>query len=281
MTQTPGTFTNQLNCGARAFDLRAKVSGSSLIAHHGAIGIQHAISDILTEVVQWAGQNPTELVLVYGSHCAGTNCTQMFKDALSSAQIPLIEGGDVAGLTLGTALTRGRLPKGGSVLAIYGDVDENYQPNITCFGDLLGHASNDTHRTSLSASVDQPRSTFSCFGSNSDMAFDPLWTYMTQQCGALAKYSSGLWMAQAHWQNSASTIAQGEVRNSCILRDESKAGVNAKLAQKISQGSFPNINLLEVDNLCGGSGPALLSALRSRFTYDAASYMASLEAVVV
>lgn len=280
MCQQPGTFTNQLNCGARAFDLRAKVSGSSLIAHHGAVSIKHAISDILTEVTQWAGQNPTELVLVYGSHCDGTNCEQMFKDALSSAQIPLIEKSDVAGLTLGTALTHGHLPKGGSVLAVYENVEENYQPNITCYGDLLGHASNDTNRTSLSAGLDQPRSEFSCFGSDAHMAFDPLWAYMTKQCGAQAQHT-GLWMAQAHWQNDASTITQGEVSLSCILKDESKAGVNAKLAQKISEGSFPNINLLEVDNLCGGQGPALLSALRSRFTYDVASYMASLQAVVV
>jgi len=278
MTQVPGTFTTQLNCGARAFDLRLKADGSRLIAHHGAISIKHAISDILAEVMQWAGQNPTELVLVYGSHCTGTNCEQMFKDTLSSAQIPRIEASDVASLTLGTALTRGHLPKGGSVLAVWGDVEENYQPNITCYGDLLGHASNDTNRTSLSAGLDKPRSKFSCYGSDSQMAFDPLWKYMTEQCGV---QHEGLWMAQAHWQNGASTIAQGIVEGSCILKDESKSGVNQKLAQKISQGLFPNINLLEVDDLCGGDGPALLNALRSRFTYDVASYMASLQAIVV
>lgn len=278
MTQVPGTFTDQLNCGARAFDLRAKAVGSSLIAHHGAVGIQHAISDILTELVQWASHYPTELVLVYGSHCAGTNCTQMFKDTLDSSQIPRIECEDVAGLTLGTALTRGHLPNGGSVLAIQDCVDENYEPSITCYGDLLGHAINDTNRTSLSAGVDQPRSRFSCYGSDSQMAFDPLWAYMNKTCGV---QHQGLWMAQAHWQNDASTIAQGEVDRSCILKDESKAGVNDKLAQKIAQGLFPNINLLEVDDLCGGHGPALFKALRSRFTYDVAEYMASREAIVV
>lgn len=280
MTQVPGTFTDQLNCGARAFDLRAKVSGDSLIAHHGAVSINHKISDILTEVVQWAGQNPNELVLVYGSHCAGTNCEQMFKDALSSAQIPLVQGSEVANLTLGTALTRGHLPKGGSVIAVWDIVQENYQPNITCYGDLLGHASNDTRKTSGSAGLGQPRSMFNCFGADAHMAFDPLWAYMTEQCSAQTHHS-GLWMAQAHWQNDATTITQGEASLSCILKDESKAGVNAKLAQKISEGSFPNINLLEVDNLCGGQGPALLNALRSRFSYDVASYLASLQAVVV
>merc|ERR1719440_149287 len=82
------------------------------------------------------------------------------------------------------------------------------------------------------------------------------------------KQQSLLWMAQAHWQYDASSIVEGELELSCILKDESKSGVNEKLAHKISQGLFTHINLLEVDDVCGGHGPALLSALRSRFNYD-------------
>merc|ERR1711865_626234 len=76
------------------------------------------------------------------------------------------------------------------------------------------------------------------------------------------------WMAQGHWQYSTSSIAQGTLQGSCILYDSSQAGVNAKLAQKISSGLYPHINLLEVDDVCGGQGPELLRVLRGRFTYD-------------
>lgn len=272
MTQAPGTFTSQLNCGSRAFDLRPKVDGGKLVAHHGAVTVNIGIATILKEITQWASQNPKELVLVYGSSCDGTDCEKMFFEALTSANIVRVEGSEIKDLTLGTALQRGRLSTGGSVLAVWGGVEENYDPSISCYSQLAKEevaALNATlngnpHNSSLKAA----RDLFSCYGSEAQKAFDPLWSYMTSMTDGRGKQQGKFWMAQAHWQYDTSSVIQGELKLSCILKDESKSGVNKKLADKISSGLFPHINLLEVDDVCGGNGPELLSALRSRFTYD-------------
>merc|ERR1719323_1945226 len=71
-------------------------------------------------------------------------------------------------------------------------------------------------------------------------------------------------MAQAHWQSSPSSIAQAEIRGSCILDDEVRSDLNALLAQRIRRGDFAHMNILEVDNVCD-HGNDILSALRSRF----------------
>merc|ERR1711908_65100 len=91
---------------------------------------------------------------------------------------------------------------------------------------------------------------------------------MSKMTDGRGKQQGLLWMAQAHWQNDASTIAKGELKDSCILKDESLSGLNQKLTAKIAAGIFPHINLLELDDVCGGHGPELLKTLRSRFTYD-------------
>lgn len=266
MTQVPGSFTSQLECGARAFDLRLKAEGSDLITHHGAVSINKKVSDILNEVVEWASKNPTELVLVYGSHCDGDNCASMFSDALGAAKIPSLACGDIPSLTLGSAMQKGQLPNGGAVLAVYGCVEENYDPSIRCYEEILSKgkpSQNQTHK--LQAKGFGP---WNCYGDDAQKAFDPFWAYMTKMSDGRGKQQSKLWMTQAHWQTDASSIAQGEVESSCLLKDESKSGVNEKLASKISSGLFPHINLLEVDDVCGGHGPDILKALRSRFSYD-------------
>lgn len=273
MTQAPGTFSQQLDCGARAFDLRPYQDGTKLLLHHGDVVINHAVSDVLTDVATWASQHPDEFVLIYGSHCSGGNeCPQMFSDALKSAKIPVVECSDIAALTLGTAQERGKLPGGGSVLATWGCVEENYDPSITCYGKLtntkvieMKHAIADTPQGGGQVGAELPEISWSCYGADANKSFDPFWAYITNNADGHGRNQPNLWMTQAHWQYDASSVVQGEFLHSCILLDESKAGVNQKLAQRIRRGEFPHINLLEVDNVCDGHGPELLNALRSRF----------------
>lgn len=280
MTQAPGTFSEQLDCGARAFDLRPHQDGGKLWIHHGAIDIKHVVSDVLAEVINWASRHPDEFVFIYGSHCSGGDmCVQMFSDALKAVQIQQIECSDISSLTLGSAHERGKLPGGGSVLATWGCVEENYNASITCYGELTkaehSRLKNPTTAEGTTVSdaisgVDAgvPKISWSCYGEDAEKAFEPFWAYMAKTSDGSGKNQGNLWMAQGHWQYDASSVVQGELLRSCILLDESKAAVNQKLAQKIRQGQFPHINLLEVDNVCDGHGLELLEALRGRFAYD-------------
>ena len=65
-------FVGQLNCGARALDLRLgfQQSGGSLKFHHGPIYMQdQTVANTMPDVMQWAADHPTELVLLLLSHC--------------------------------------------------------------------------------------------------------------------------------------------------------------------------------------------------------------------
>jgi len=285
MTQVPGSFSSQLACGARAFDIRLYQKWGKLVMHHGDHVIPHTISDVLGEILQWAASNPTELVVLYGSHCNDDDCSKMFYAALELAKIPRVECAEIINLTLGSAMSRGRLPKGGSVLGIFGCVEEHFVPAIRCYGSF---AENDTSRTGNTlqshalqrraigvANVSappmggrDPHTVWTCYDSQADKAFGPFWEYMANMSDGRGKRQSKLWMTQAHWQTDASSIAQGELKASCVLLDESRAGVNSKVAHRIRQGFFSHINLLEVDNVCGGYGLELFKALRGRFMYD-------------
>lgn len=55
-----------------------------------------------------------------------------------------------------------------------------------------------------------------------------------------------LWMAQAHWQYSATSVAEGVLHNSSILLDESKSEINHMLVHNISNYAFPFVNIVEV-----------------------------------
>jgi hypothetical protein len=271
MTQNPGTWTSQLNCGARAFDLRLLSNDGQLIAHHGSVDIKVKVSDLLNELKTWQGKNPNELVIVYGSHCTGDNCAKMFQDALSVASVPLLQCSQISRLTLGSALQIG------SLLAVSGCVQENYDSSISCYGEGADEEPFELRQRPNY----QPNSLFdNCHGSNSQQFFDALWDHVGKISDGRGKNQSDLWMAQAHWQYSASSIAQGTAMDSCILKDESEANVNSKLADKIVAGQFPHINFLEVDNVCDSdqSGMKLFAALRSRFTMDLD--VDSIEAVV-
>jgi len=278
-TQQTGPFSKHLDCGARALDLRMYVKDGHLVMHHAAIVIPHDFVDALNDVKSWVAKQPDELVLLYSSHCDGktdsdkSSCADKVHAAYKTAGIAELDCSKLAGLTMGEAMQQGKFSStAGSVVALVNcGVEENYDPSIKCYGDWTREQGESAlapaHATIRgAANATRPQDIFWCYGRGADKAFDALWGYMSSLCdGATPPHAADgqLWMAQAHWQTDTSSISQGVVHSSCILEDESNAGVNKKLAQRIQQGSFKHINILEVDNVCDG-GQELLQALRSR-----------------
>lgn len=300
MTQFKGTFANQLDCGSRAIDLRPFVDkDGNLMMHHGAIHIKTNFADAMKDVTGWANAHPGELVLLLHSHCDAEkpetvdSCNLKAVQAYKTAGIPLLACQDISKATLGSALEQGRLAGNGSVLAAVNCVDEEYDPSIKCYGDLVleeggsrdaaevlrGQAAVGSVELAALEAAERPLSatkprgdSFACYESDSDKAFTPLWNYMDKLCNTQSPPFAGvnrLWMAQAHWQYDTSSVAQGVLHGSCILKDESKSEVNLQLAQKIRNGDLKHINLLEVDYVCD-HGLDIFDALRSRVVEGAA-----------
>jgi len=306
ITQKQGPFSSQLDCGARALDLRPYVEKGHLRMHHGPLEVAHDLADALSDIKGWVSQHPGELVLVYTSHFDGwsdadrASCRNMTSAAMADVGIPQLDCGKLASMTVEDAMNQGRLgASGGSVAAISDCVAENYDPSIKCYGDILHDGVDQTNSTADARrlrSLAHPNNTsalgevphdgnetndrFVCYGSGAEKAFAGLWTYMEATCNTQEPpYAEDgqLWMAQAHWQYDPTSISQGEVYHSCIIADESASGVNKKLAEKIRQGAFKHINLLEVDNVCDG-GTELLQALQE---HAAAAWVADRTELVV
>lgn len=216
--------------------------------HHGEVVVHQPFAAGLVEIVDWCQRNTDELVVLFVTACSGSNCTVMAEAALQTAGLPIISDCSVlAGLTLAAARNLSRLPSGGLAAAITGPcVDEKYDPSIECY-------------------LFEKGSEYVCYdNSTKSVPVSKLWSYLNASTAIPAHTSDGqLWMAQGHWQYSASSVTAGTLRGSSILADEAKANVNAMLTAAVTAGQFPFLNLLEVDNVCD-HGLELLAALRAR-----------------
>lgn len=295
ITQKQGPFSSQLDCGARALDLRPYFDNGRLVMHHGPAKVDHDFKDALLNVKGWVAQHLGELVVIYISHCDGGSdvdrraCADKTAEAVEFAGIAVLDCAKLGSMTVSDAMEQGHLGgTGGSLVVINeGCVVENYDPSIKCYGDiivddvgkpnstmnasrlaLLAVAPNRTSGPSgefVSGRGDEPNGYYVCYGTGAQKAFTDLWTYMEKTCNTEEPPHADdgkLWTAQAHWQYDPSSISQGEMHHSCITADESAAGVNQQLAARIRSGSFKHLNFVEVDNVCD-SGPELLQALRA------------------
>ena len=125
-----GILYEQLDSGARALDLI--LANGTTIFHHGAIRIHVAFESAIEEVVRWAKDNPTELVLLLTSHFSYENSFQYDDDpdamitALESIYtsfgISYLTCGDIYGWTIGDAKEGAALSGGahGYLLAVDG-----------------------------------------------------------------------------------------------------------------------------------------------------------------
>jgi hypothetical protein len=136
----------------RAFDYRPFVvvdnhprdneENTTIIAHHGPIIIRHQMIDTINEIKQWYLKTKSEeFTLLYISHvegqnCAGDDCTQPIVHLLNSLGIQFIMDCSLTStLSYDDASRMGQLDNStGSLLAIFGCIEENYDPSVTCYG---------------------------------------------------------------------------------------------------------------------------------------------------
>lgn len=237
-TQSVG-LGEQLKCGARSFDYRPTLEDDgTLYAHHGGVTIRKPMQESVSDILTWNVQNPDEFVLLYISHMDSDNCTAAVESLLTSMKVPYTK--DCAALNTWTyahALEVSSLSFGGHLLAIFDCVDEQYDESIECYIDRDVCYEGDKLATK---------------------GYQKLTSYLTT---LTASPPSTLYMVQAHWQSSVSSVAKGTLHLSSLLLDESRATLNAYLAQEIRGQAYPNMGLLEVDNVCDG-GLEILQALQ-------------------
>ena len=123
-----GNITNQLDCGARAFDWRPSLSpdGSSLGFAHGSVFVNASMEAAAHEVVVWSNAHAAEeedgLVLLIVLDC-GDNCNSRTEAALVRAGVRVVSGDGCAiasDYTLGAAMAAAALSGGGHALALVG-----------------------------------------------------------------------------------------------------------------------------------------------------------------
>lgn len=262
-TQQDGLLSSQLSCGARAFDYRPFLrKDGSLVAHHGSVQVPVLSRDSTEDIISWLAQpaHSDELVLLYLSHfqADGETDTQESQRCIDATATLLKDmgiasigyGGDcspLATLTVSEAVSRGHLPSGGSLLAVFDCVNENFNPKVNCWG------MNGIHE-------------YSCYGKNRDVAWGAMQSYVNSTAIPLATPADNLWMLQAHWQSSDESVPLGDLHHSSVLKDEKEAGVNAWLAQTLRDRALPfeTLNLVELDNVCDG-GLEVLAALQGAY----------------
>uniref|UniRef100_A0A7S4LQC2 Uncharacterized protein n=1 Tax=Oxyrrhis marina TaxID=2969 RepID=A0A7S4LQC2_OXYMA len=292
----PKALSKQLQCGARAFDLRPQVDGSGkLVFHHGSVKIEQDADKALQEIVAFANTNPAEedLIIVHSSACSGTNCTGLMSEALARAGIPAEEDcGVVSKLTVSEAAAKGKLAGGGHVLTVTDCVDENYDSKLACWGTdgtvdlsaaslaatcaaagvLLSEPPTLQELVACGEALREPTqlasavagSYYSCWTNSSTKEF-PIQRLLDSLKGVSAKgpQNGRLWQLQSIWQETPESVVLGVAHFSSLLKDEEHSSINAMMKGLIDEGkTFEKINFFEVNNICDG-GPELLASLRA------------------
>eukprot|EP00301_Raphidiophrys_heterophryoidea_P025758 c8716_g1_i1.p1 GENE.c8716_g1_i1~~c8716_g1_i1.p1 ORF type:complete len:363 (-),score=107.27 c8716_g1_i1:238-1326(-) len=232
-------FAPQLDCGSRAFDIRALEKNGQLIMHHGSVEVNHSLADGLKEIIAWLSQHPSELVVAFVADCDGTSCWDAVSSTLQSLNLTLASCPAIATVTVAQAKQSFALAQGGAMIVTNNCVQENYDPTIECYeGDDW------------------------CYGYGKDKPLNQLWRYTNSTSSNPPPQS--FWMTQVHWQYSTTSIALGQLHFSSILDDEMQSSVNSQFVSLFHQGWFgPYFNFVELDYVCD-HGLDVQSALTSR-----------------
>jgi len=296
VNQPVGPLSLQLDCGARALEIRPHWTGEKLVFWHGEVDIgassidgintfDTTFDDALVNVKQWAEAHPGELVLMITAHCSkngygGTvECMQKTNEAYEKAKISVVSAQDMRWMTVKQALEKGKVGSGGSVVAFWPDkltLQTKWVSSLGCYKTGSGGTSstiaslqtNASIRSDLSSTQIPPElqalfdgeSGWNCLGKNKEKAFEAMWLYLK----AVTSKQRGFFnQAQALWQYGGEATTLGITRDRCILQVTEKSGINRRVAESIRKDELGHINLLEVDNVCDG-GSDILEALRGR-----------------
>mmetsp|Transcript_29050 Transcript_29050/g.37494 ORF Transcript_29050/g.37494 Transcript_29050/m.37494 type:complete len:362 (-) Transcript_29050:84-1169(-) len=295
MTQSAG-FTEQLECGARAFDARPAVNGDGeLVWHHGDIVVNYSFVSSMNEVIEWCGANQDELVLMDIVDCNGDGCNEAVTTALEDLAIPSITTCDwFNNASLSDAREAATLSNGGQLLALIGGCTQmNYEPSIACSGYNKTKNNNDNEllscfdtskdlfeKKTLSEQIEQctkeeneellkkdAKNVYRCYDDDitNEFPINRMFEYLDNTSASYDssfKHTGQLWQMQSLWEETDASVALGTLARSSLLEDEVRSSLNNKLTSAVEAGRWSDISLLEVNNVCDG-GPALFTALRN------------------
>jgi hypothetical protein len=202
-----GNLTDQLNCGARAFDLRPTLDNNDLYFNHGPIEIKTPFKTAINDVISWHNKHQNETILLYISHCNGESCIKETIKQLND---------------LGIKSDCHIKPY--AISGFINCIDENYDQTTTCYNGLKNCWSDDIQYKHLLTSLDSYAS----------------------------KTYNNLWLLQAHWQYTKSSIESGIVHLSSIIKDELNSQLNKKILSEIKNQRWKNISIIQLDNICDG-----------------------------
>jgi hypothetical protein len=260
-----GSVYEQLNNGARALDLRPKLlANGTVIFQHDAINIFVSFERLLTDAVNWCGENNDELVLLLPSNFAYQSSTNdnTLVSAVSSIYnklgITYAHCNAVYGLTVAKTMELAALPSGGFLLALDG---QDY------YGTFCGKSN-----WVQSQLVMCRNASYNCVSSSEPLK--ALKSYVVQSANNDATddfsilgppvnlYNTPFNEIQALWQVDTYSAASGVSRLSSILDDNTESKINQYMVKLIHGDLLNAISLFAVDNVAL-NGNAMLSVLRN------------------
>jgi len=137
----------QLDCGARSFDLRLVKTGGEIHFHHGETAIlnwvsSQTLSGELPRLIEWAREHPSQFVVIVVGHCAEKGWIEYSSKPCSDEEFvkPFAAQGvafetkcdKLRNMTLAEAMKASALRNGGHLLAIDIDcVETNWKSEVT------------------------------------------------------------------------------------------------------------------------------------------------------
>jgi hypothetical protein len=249
-TQSQG-LAGQLECGARAFDARPlNDPDKGLIWHHGGVAVDYSFNQSIADIKAWCARNPDELVLMTVWDCEGKGCMEAVGAVAIAQNVSNVQDCRAIQTTYGQAKAMGKLRTGGSFLIITGPPTANA---VAC--------AITKYDSSLACNC-------RCWATDAahEQEMEKIKTYL-DGFTALGLSETAFMQAQTLWQESAESVTCGTLRNSSLVTDERKSGLNRFLADQVRAGRWAKqLNLLEVNDVCDpdGSGNDLLAALREK-----------------
>ena len=150
--------------------------------------LQGTLGEAVQEVTEWARENPSELVVLYFSHCDGPDCAARTTQTLQAASVATVseDCDELRSLTLDAARRRARRVDGGRVLALWEEcVEENWDEDVSCY-----------HTVQRGGA--EPPQPCCCYDSDTAAApFEALWSHLTAVAGQ-THADDKLWMLQVH-----------------------------------------------------------------------------------
>jgi hypothetical protein len=157
--------------------------------------VQGTLGEAIQEVTEWARENPSELVLLYLSHCDGPDCIAHTTHTLQAASVASVseDCDELRSLTLHAARRRARRADGGRVLALWECVEENWDQNVSCY-----------HTVEQGGA--EPPQPCCCYDSDTAAApFEALWKHLRTVVGQ-THADDKLWMLQVDASSSARVV---------------------------------------------------------------------------